>query len=214
MTCLWAPACEVALDEATSLWPHRRTSSDGVCASAKHTAQNPGSDHEPRIIINGRGYASAFDLSDDKSNGCDADFLVEHLRINRDKRIKYVIAEYMMYSSYAGHKNGEPFSAWTWRPYTGSNPHSSHVHVSVKKEYLFDTSPWWGPIIAAQNPTHVPVKDDDDMPWTDEDSKNLKRAADALEAINHQVSATFDQGSRLARITRHITEIRNQIVKP
>lgn len=139
MGCTPAPTAVAALAEASSLWPNRRRTSDGICASPEHTTANPGSDHEPHVVIRGTAYASAFDLSDDKPNGCDADALVEQLRQRRDPRVKYVIAERRMYSSYPTSTH----SAWTWRPYNGSNPHSSHVHVSLLPDALFDLNPWW-----------------------------------------------------------------------
>lgn len=135
MACRPAPACKAALAEATRLWPNRRTTSDGICASSTHSKQNPTSDHEP----NAQGYATAFDLSDDKGAGCDADALVEMLRRKRDPRVKYVIAERRMYSSYSTSTR----RAWEWGTYTGSNPHSSHVHVSIKPEWIHNTDPWW-----------------------------------------------------------------------
>lgn len=197
MRCYPSPACEVALEEASILWPSRRTSSDGICASATHTSQNPGSDHEPRVIINGHGYATAFDLSDDKPAGCDADFLVEQLRINRDPRIKYVIAERRMFSSYPTSTH----PAWTWRPYSGSNPHSSHVHVSVNQDFMFDMSPWWGPLL-----------EEDDMAWTPEDSANLAEAVKLLQNINHHISGPATGGARLPILMQDVDRMADKVV--
>jgi hypothetical protein len=33
--------------------------------------------------------------------------------------------------------------AWQWGPYNGPNGHFKHLHVSVRKEWRSDTSPWW-----------------------------------------------------------------------
>ena len=135
MGCRPAPACRAVLDQATALWPGRSKKSDGICASAKHTTQNPTSDHEPRV----NGYATAVDLTDDKAGGCDADAWAEHLRVTRDPRVKYVICNRKMWSSYPS----KGFPAFTWRAYTGANPHESHTHVSILPSALFDTSPWF-----------------------------------------------------------------------
>lgn len=197
MACHPSPSCEVALEEATVLWPNRRVSSDGICASSSHTAQNPNSDHEPNIVINGRGYATAFDLSDDKPRGCDADHLVELLRQRRDPRIKYVIAEYRMFSSY----NTSTHPAWTWRPYPGTNPHSTHVHVSIKPEFMFDTSPWWGPLL-----------EDDDMAWSPQDSANLAEAVKLLQNINHHISGAAVDGARLPTLMQDVDRMADKIV--
>lgn len=141
--CHQAPTCREALAEATLLWPKRRRTSDGTCAGAAHHAQNPGSDHEPNILIDGLYYESAFDLSDDPANGCDAFALMEMLRLKQDIRIKYVICDRMMYSSYSG----TGITAWEWRPYTGADPHNTHAHVSVLPDHLFDTGLWWRPLV-------------------------------------------------------------------
>jgi hypothetical protein len=142
--CRQAPSCRAVLDQATALWPNRRKDSDGICASSRHTSQNPASDHEPNI----NGYASAVDLSDDKANGCDADAWAEWLRVSRDARVKYVICNERMFSSYPA----RGCDAWEWRHYDGANPHESHTHLSVLPDALFDTSPWF------------PTKDDDVTP--------------------------------------------------
>lgn len=139
MTCYPAPCCKKALQEATVKWPKRRKTSDGICASSDHSSQNPNSDHEPNVVINGKGYATAFDLSDDKANGCDADKFAEDLRLRRDFRVKYVICNRRMFSSYPS----KSYAAWVWRPYTGDNPHESHTHVSIKPYAVFNDQSWF-----------------------------------------------------------------------
>jgi hypothetical protein len=34
---------------------------------------------------------------------------------------------------------------WVWKPYTGTNPHTKHMHVSIHSTTLAenDTSDWW-----------------------------------------------------------------------
>lgn len=171
--CTPAPSCTAALEEASRRWPERRRASDGICASSTHTRQNPSSDHEPHVQVGQKHYATAFDLTDDKDAGCDADKLVEQLRRRRDPRVKYVIAERRMFSSYDA--RGVP--AWTWRPYTGDNPHSSHVHVSIVPEAIHDTGPWWG-------------QEDDDM-------KPDER--DWLSRIHHELVAGDTQPSTVVQ---------------
>lgn len=139
MACIAAPACSAALAEATRRFPGRSRASDGICASPTHTKQNPGSDHEPHVVAAGRAYATAFDLTDDKAGGCDADAFAETLRIRRDARVKYVICNRRIFSSYA--TSSRP--AWEWGPYTGANPHEKHTHVSIKPEAVFSDAPWF-----------------------------------------------------------------------
>lgn len=144
MTCTPAPACVAVRKQATKLWPNRSQASDGICASATHTSQNPGSDHEPHVILNGVAYATAVDLTDDKTHGCDADEWAEYLRRVRDPRVKYVICNRRMFSSYP--VQGIP--PWTWRPYTGVNPHDKHTHLSIIPEAVFVVGPWFPQLVS------------------------------------------------------------------
>ena len=66
--------------------------------------------------------------------------LATFLENGKDKRIKSVIwNERIMNSSAIGST-----PAWTWRAYTGTNPHDKHIHISVHCEMSFydDTSHW------------------------------------------------------------------------
>lgn len=127
-----------------------------MCASPTHTRTNPGSDHEPHVTINGKSYATAVDLTDDKVRGCDADAWAEYLRLSHDERVKYVICNRRMFSSYPA--RGYP--AWTWRPYTGSNPHESHTHLSIVPEAVFDIGPWFPQLLDPAPPEDVLVRDE------------------------------------------------------
>jgi hypothetical protein len=69
------------------------------------------------------GVVSALDLTHDPKNGFDSYAFAEHLRRTKDPRIKYVISNRRIFSSVT--------RPWEWRKYTGSNGHTSHVHVSV-----------------------------------------------------------------------------------
>ena len=102
--------------------------SDGTKGDPAHKARK--SDHNP----NAQGVVTALDITHDPIGGCSAAVLAESLRIARDPRIKYVIWNRRMFSSYES--RGVP--PWTWRPYTGDNPHTKHVHVSV----YADDRPW------------------------------------------------------------------------
>jgi hypothetical protein len=186
--CAPAPACVALLEEADQRWPDRRRASDGICASSQHTKQNPGSDHEPRVRNGRRSYATAIDLTDDKRAGCDADELAEQLRRRQDVRVKYVIAERRMFSSYAAW--GVP--AWTWRHYSGPNPHSSHVHVSIQPGAIFDTSPWFDP------------EPEEDLDVTPEERK-------WLSTMHHHIAGDADKGARLPRVLRELEELKQRV---
>ncbi len=147
MTCIPAPACRAALNEATQLAPSRSKASDGICASAAHTQQNPTSDHET---------GDAWDLTDDKKNGCDVDQLFVSIIARRDKRVKYIIRSRHILRSYD--KPGIP--AWTWAIYSGPNPHEKHGHVSLLPGMRHVVDPWFTDAIP---PPPLPQPEDTDM---------------------------------------------------
>ena len=75
------------------------------------------SDHRP----NAAGVVCAIDVLGDK--GLDLAAFAEHLRKTNHKAVKYVIFNRRIWSKA---RSGEG-----WRPYSGDNPHTSHVHISV-----------------------------------------------------------------------------------
>jgi hypothetical protein len=105
---------------------------DGTAAGQGHYLNSPKSDHTP----DANGDVRAGDIGEVIED--DAFTVAEAVRLSRDPRIKYVIHEERMYSSY-NHPNGLPY---TWRSYSGPNPHSSHVHVSVYRINQTDDTPW------------------------------------------------------------------------
>lgn len=129
-----AKSLTVLRDQVNARFPGRAKASDGTIGDAAH-AKRP-SDHNP----DKDGVVKALDLTTDPNDDADTEALAEHLRQARDPRVKYVIAMGRMFSAYAAH--GGP--AWTWRPYSGTNPHVHHFHVSVQGDAARydDTSPW------------------------------------------------------------------------
>lgn len=114
--------------------PARSKRSDGTVGDAAHAART--SDHNPWVVHQGRGVVTAMDITHDPAGGCDAGRLAESLRSSRDARIKYVIWDRRIFSATV-----EP---WVWRPYNGRNPHSHHVHISVRPEPgAFDDGGAW-----------------------------------------------------------------------
>lgn len=183
-SCIPAPACVAVRRQATRLWPDRSQASDGICASSQHTAQNPGSDHEPHVVYGGKQYATAVDLTDDKAHGCDADAWAEWLRTSQDPRVKYVICNRRMFSSYAT----KTCPAWEWRTYSGANPHEKHTHLSIKPEALFEDGPWF-PQLAPQ-PPEVELTADE---------------RDAVMTANHFVKVIWpDYARKIDQIHQHL----------
>ena len=120
-----AAACKKALADATLQWPGRNRSSDGIMGDTAH--QQRKSDHND---------GNAFDLGYDPANGPDCNILSRE--VIHDARVTYVIWNREIYNRDRG---GEG-----WRPYSGTNPHNHHMHVSIKAESRNDLAPWpWTP---------------------------------------------------------------------
>jgi hypothetical protein len=119
-----SPAAIAVLRQATKLWPKRKKSSDGLLPSAAHLKQNPNSDHNTGL---------AADLTHDPKNGVDCKKLFEQLK--KDKRVKYLIFNKKIWIRGRGEK-----------AYTGSNPHRTHLHISIRDGYGTDVSPWFKPV--------------------------------------------------------------------
>jgi hypothetical protein len=119
-------------------FPERSHASDGTIADDAHETT---SDHYPHryAALGPVPVVTAFDGTQDPAHGCDNAVITEAIRVSRDARVKYVIWNHRMYSSYVS--NGIP--AWTWRSYTGSDPHTNHFHLSTVATAIADsTSPW------------------------------------------------------------------------
>ena len=114
-------AAAAVLRQATALAPKRRKASDGLLPSAAHLRQNPNSDHNTGL---------AADLTHDPHNGIDCSVIYEKLK--SDPRVLYLIFNERIWSKDRGD-----------RVYTGANKHVSHLHISIKKEYRNDISPWF-----------------------------------------------------------------------
>jgi hypothetical protein len=144
-----ALSCRQALKDATTTWPDRKRESDGIMGDPAHQARK--SDHND---------GNAFDLTHDVAHGVDCRVLSR--LVMRDARVKYVIFNREIFKTYK--------PAEGWRPYTGSNPHNHHMHVSIKTESRDDVSPWpWSagvpdgaaipnqPVVAAGAPAYPGV---------------------------------------------------------
>lgn len=142
------------IDEA---FPKRSKASDGALGDAAHASRS--SDHNPWVkdpagIVG--GIVTAIDVTDDDASGADMRKLVHWLTtVSRDPRIKYLIHERRIYSSYP--TSSSP--AWAARPYSGVNAHAHHLHISVNSTpNRFDDGDRWGVVAAwfEQKPTPDP----------------------------------------------------------
>lgn len=113
-----APALVTLAEQIDAVWPGSGPT-DGTIGDLSHQARR--SDHNP----NSAGAVTALDVDEVIEDR--GELLVSELVESRDRRIKYLIHEGRIWRSYD--KPGIP--AWTAGPYSGTNAHLSHVHISV-----------------------------------------------------------------------------------
>lgn len=129
-----AKALETLRDQIDAAYPNRSKGWDGTLGDAKHRARK--SDHNP----NKDGVVQGMDITHDPSHGVDSYKLADKLLASHDPRIKYIISNHRIGSSY---KTGGVMP-WKWRPYNDGDPHDHHVHVSVvdDEDGYDSTEPW------------------------------------------------------------------------
>jgi hypothetical protein len=118
------PAAVAVLRQATALAPKRKKASDGLLPSAAHLKASPTSDHNTGLAV---------DLTHDPANGIDCAVIFEKLK--EDQRVSYLIFNKKIWS--------RKFAKQGNRKYTGNNPHTKHLHISILEEHKNDTSPWF-----------------------------------------------------------------------
>jgi hypothetical protein len=116
-------------DQVNARFPGRKKDSDGTIGDAAHCGHaGATSDHCPSIHDGSVGVVTAIDITHDPAHGCDAGQLAEVIRVSHDPRVKYIISNRRI----ANFQALGGAAAWAWRPYNGANPHTAHVHVSVR----------------------------------------------------------------------------------
>ena len=132
----WAvsAAIQALIVQVEAAWDIRHPT-DGTVASRGHDRRNPRSDHRPSRV-SPAGIVRAVDIGETVEDR--GELLAEQIRQSRDPRVRYVIHEQRLFSSY-DHRNGPPYM---WRRYSGANPHANHVHVSVLRSGDRDGRPW------------------------------------------------------------------------
>lgn len=140
----WRPARSLTVlrdqIQAAYWWaapPATPVTSWGMYGDAEH---DPESDHVPHDFPGwGEDIVTALDFPHRTDLQLDAFVIVEAIRLSKDPRVKYVIFNKRQYSSYW--RNGIP--PYTWRPYSGTNPHTDHAHVSVVGDSRADGVQLW-----------------------------------------------------------------------
>jgi hypothetical protein len=114
------------LGEINRAHPLRSITADGGIGDEQHRQRR--SEHNPCGCCD---VVCARDFTHDPKHGFDAHAFAEWLRNrvlhNLEPRVMYVISDRRIFSG-----PGERHAAGVWRPYSGKNPHTKHVHVSVK----------------------------------------------------------------------------------
>jgi hypothetical protein len=125
-------------DQVNEAAPQRKKVSDGTIGDPAHCQRR--SDHNPWVRDGNKGVVTAMDITDDPARGCSAESIAESIRESEDPRVKYIIWNRRIANSSS--INGSP--AWAWRNYTGSNPHTKHIHISVKSDKPnYDSTTQW-----------------------------------------------------------------------
>lgn len=125
-------------DQVNTKSPSRSKASDGTIGDPAHASRT--SDHNPWIKDGAVGVVTAMDITNDPGRGCDANIIAEAIRTSGDPRVKYIIWNRRIANS--SPIGGQP--GWAWRQYKGSNPHTKHVHISVKSDKAaYDSTGAW-----------------------------------------------------------------------
>lgn len=231
----WRPmeSLLVLRGQVDAIAPNRSRASDGLVGDEAHQSTN--SDHNPHYVAGvGDEIVTAIDLTHDPAHGFDSYKFAEALRRNRDSRIKYVISNYRIFSSYAS--GSRP--AWTWGTYSGVDPHTNHVHASVLDAVISDTrTPWnlegfepmamsdveWNTgwivqgLVSMQDPIIIPANKNTVPPAPGAKLPNLlaqavnaaraeaKAAKEAAQAVGTPAPAVVDVAALAAAVAREVT---------
>jgi len=160
-----ARSLDVLLEEVNAFAPLRSKVADGSIGDAAHASRD--SDHNPWVTFGGQGIVRARDITHDPANGLDCQRLADNLAAllalgghPAAREGAYVIWGGRIFSFDRRHEG--------WRPYSGSNPHDHHLHLSVALDPAgFDSTRPWG------------VTLEDDM-FSDEDRDSINAKLDRL----------------------------------
>ena len=120
-----APALDRLRDEVNAKWPNRSKASDGTIGDAAHSSRT--SDHNP----NSRRSVNAIDIT---AKGISTDTLIAAAK--KHPSVRYIIFNRRIMNRDIGNFRS--------RPYSGSNPHTQHVHISLyqRRSAEDDTRSW------------------------------------------------------------------------
>lgn len=187
-----ARALDVLLGEINAAAPNRSKISDGSIGDAAHASRE--SDHNPWVIdSDGVGVVRARDYTHDPAGGLDCNDLAVHLAGLLGEHPALRSGAYVIWNRRIISRDR---ISEGWRPYTGSNPHDHHLHLSVGLDQAgYDSrAPWgWG-------------EDKEDDMFSDEDRADLKAtrqaAADAGAAVAELARETRKRDRRNGQTIR------------
>lgn len=140
-----APSLDKLFDEVNDAYPGRSKASDGSIGDAAHSSResehNPHTKDDTDVPV---GAVTAIDIT-----ATDAK-LRDHLldKLIGASRVWYVINRGFIYSRTHN---------WEKRPYSGPNPHTNHIHVSlVQTKAAVNSKASWGIAAAAPAPKPDP----------------------------------------------------------
>ena len=180
-----ARSLEVLRDEVNAAAPKRSKVSDGTIGDSAHSTR--ASDHN----VNSAGVVRAMDLTHDPAGGLDCHELAA--RVIALGKANHRALGAGAYVIWRGRIASDTYG-WTWRSYSGSNPHNHHCHISVATAAAgYDsTAPW--------------TQEDDDM--SPEQEARQKRIEDKLDSLHKKIDKFRDnewkrdvrEGQQLGRI--------------
>jgi hypothetical protein len=140
------------LDQINQRAPRRDKGSDGGIGDTAHQDEACASQHNSCCIrFSGIWIVRARDFTHDPAGGFDSYACAEQLRLSRDPRIRYLISNRRITG---------PSYGWAWHDYSGSDPHTNHLHVSVFDDQAkYDNTADWR-IVA---PSAVPLSGGETM---------------------------------------------------
>lgn len=130
-------------NDVNAKYPKNRSKElDAFKGDAAHEARE--SDHNP----NSAGVVCAYDITHDPAHGVDTYALFDYMIRHPDPRVQYLISNKRIW-------NTDKDKPGKYRAYTGTNPHQTHLHVSVKQNAtLYNNPTSWdiGPPVAGPTP--------------------------------------------------------------
>lgn len=137
-----AKSLDVLLADINKAFPERSKISDGSIGDAAHASRD--SDHNPWVIdSNGVGVVRARDFTHDPDGGLDCEVLATRLarKLRKGRHPALGSGAYVIWNKRIISRDR---IAEGWRPYTGSNTHERHLHLSVALGPGYDSErAWW-----------------------------------------------------------------------